>query len=199
MPSRTGRRVITLLAAAVLSLAIAPVADAARPPDKGAKAKPHCASRLVRLGPGKQRVKVTSTRCFTDLASAVRFAQPGSAIPDQVTAPQIRTILQAAAMKSTPSATTIIGIHWEHAGRGGRDRIYYVKGAAPCAGGRVWQINKLDAGWDTLASSAEAFGGCGTFSQFSAVNWKGQSRVCTPYCASLGGLNDHVKSVRWRS
>ncbi len=93
MPSRTSRRVIALLAAAVLSLSIAPAADAARPPDKGPKARTHCASRLVRVTPRKPRAKVASTRCFTDLAAALRFAQPSSAVPDGVTPQQVAAVL----------------------------------------------------------------------------------------------------------
>jgi hypothetical protein len=200
MLSRTSRRVIALLAAAVLALSIAPIASAAPPPGRGPVARPHCATRLVRVAKQYPRAKISSTRCFKDLASALRFASPSSVVPDSVTADQVDAVLAGTSAKVAPAdTTTIIGIHWEHEDRGGRDRIYYVKGAAPCASGRVWQIAALDAGWDGLVSSAEAFGGCGTFVQFGSKGYGGQSRACTPYCASLGALNDKVKSVRWRA
>jgi hypothetical protein len=48
-------------------------------------------------------------------------------------------------------------------------------------------------------SSAEAFGGCGTFTQFAKPKFQGGSRACTPYCESLGALNDRVGSIRWRA
>ncbi|MFN8623742.1 MAG: hypothetical protein U0869_23620 [Chloroflexota bacterium] len=200
MLSRASRRVIALLAAAVLTLSIAPVASAAPQPGRGPVARPHCVTKLVRVPGHYPRAKAGATRCFKDLASALRFASPASAVPDAVTADQVDAVLSGVAAKAAPSdTTTIIGIHWEHEDRGGRDRIYYVKGNAPCSNGRVWQIPALDAGWDGLVSSAEAFGGCGTFVQFGSKGYGGQSRACTPYCASLGGLNDNVKSVRWRA
>jgi hypothetical protein len=95
--------------------------------------------------------------------------------------------------------TTIIGIHWEHIDRGGRDRIYFVQGAEPCAKGRAWQIGSLDKSWDALVSSAEAFGGCGTFIQYAQTRFKGVTRTCSPYCDALGPLNDRVLSIRWRA
>jgi hypothetical protein len=198
MPSRASRRVIALLAAALLILSIAPVAVAA--PKKGPPAKPYCATRLVRVAPHRVAAKPAGTRCFAVLASALRFAQPSSVVPDGVTPDQIASVLQTGGAKLAPSdVTTIIGIHWEHQDRGGRDRIYYVKGANPCGSGRQWQVNALDAGWDTLVSSGEAFGGCGTFIQYGGKKATGPSLACTPYCASMGALNDAVRSVRWRA
>ncbi len=138
------------------------------------------------------------TRCFARLAPALRFAAKGVPIPDDVSPASVRAALLAPASRiALQNPTTIIGIHWADADRGGQDRIYFVKGAAPCAAGRTWQIGRLDAGWDTIVSSAEAFGGCGTFTQYQKAKQAGVSRVCSPYCATLGPLNDRVVSVRW--
>lgn len=195
--SRTARRVIALLAAAVLSLSLAPVTVVANHP---AAAKLHCASELTpRPGVGRTAT-VSRTRCFSGLAPAVRYALKGAVVPDDITPEDIDEVVVSPAASLDPKEiTTIIGIHWEHADRGGRDRIYFVKGGTPCAGGRVWQIGKLDVGWDGRVSSAEGFGGCGTFEQFRDAKAKGQSRACTPYCATLGPLNDEVSSVRWKA
>lgn len=194
--SRAARRV-ALLAAAVLSLSLAPVTVVASHPSA---AKSHCASLLTQTPGTGRMVAVSRTRCFDKLAPAVRYAMKGAIVPEDITADDIDEVVVSPAARLDPKdATTIIGIHWEHADRGGRDRIYFVKGNAPCAGGRVWQIGKLDAGWDGIVSSAEGFGGCGTFEQFRDAKAKGPSRVCAPYCATLGPLNDQVSSIRWKA
>jgi hypothetical protein len=154
-------------------------------------AKPAASGKLSR---------VVRTRCFNTLVSAVRFAAKGAVVPDDITPDTIDAIEVPPASRLDPSAvTTIIGIQWENTDRGGRDRIYFVKGSAPCKAGRAWQIGQLDAGWDQLVSSAEGFGGCDTFEQYRDAKLKGPSKVCVPYCATLGPLNDKVSSVRWRS
>jgi len=197
MVSRTARRGIALIAAAVLSLSLAPAAVASGPVAPAA-AKPHCASRLAAPAKKDGAARIARTRCFSTLAPALRFAAKGAAIPDDVTPDGITDALLLPNGKVAAGArTTIIGIHWEDADRGGRDRIYFVKGSSPCGSGRTWQIGKLDAGWDAIVSSAEAFGGCGTFTQFQKAKQAGTSRVCKPYCANLGPLNDRVISVRW--
>jgi hypothetical protein len=199
MSSRTARRLASVVAAAVLSLSLVPAAVAAAGPATSA-AKPHCASLLSTPAFSGQTSKVTSTRCFRTLAPALRYASKGAVVPSGITPSGVDDrMLRPAAKLAPEDVTTIIGIHWEHAHRGGRDRIYFVQGAKPCAGGRVWQISDLDKGWDTIASSAEAFGGCGTFTQFEEPRFKGLSRTCAPYCATFGPLNDAVGSIRWRA
>lgn len=195
--SRTARRVITLLAAAVLSLSLVPATVVA---NHSAAAKPHCASLLTHTPGAGKTAAVSRTRCFSKLAPAVRYAMKGAVVPEDIAPEEIDEVIVPPNARLDPDkTTTIIGIHWEHVDRGGRDRIYFVKGKAPCAGGRVWQIGKLDVGWDGMVSSAEAFGGCGSFEQFRDAKHKGPSRVCLPYCATLGPLNDEVSSVRWKA
>ncbi len=200
MSSRAGRRVMGIIAAAVLTLSLAPAAvTTAAGPDASVD-RPHCASLLSTPKHAGKASKVMSTKCFKQLAPALRYAAKGAAVPDDITPDTIDQLdLSPAARVRPEDVTTIIGIHWEHADRQGRDRIYFVKGAAPCGSGRVWQIAQLDKGWDSLVSSAEGFGGCGTFVQFAQAKFKGQSRACSPYCESLGPLNDKVLSIRWRA
>lgn len=200
MSSRTARRLIGVVAAAVLSLSLAPAGVVAAAGPAKVAARPHCASLVSTPAFSGHASKVTSTRCFRKLAPALRYASKGALIPSGITPSGVDDrVLRPTAKLAHDDVTTIIGIHWEHAQRGGRDRIYFVQGANPCAGGRVWQIADLDKGWDAIASSAEAFGGCGTFTQFAQPRFKGQSRACSPYCATLGPLNDAVGSIRWRA
>lgn len=200
MSLRTARRLMSIIAAAVLTLSLAPAAVATAAGSTASVAKPHCASRLSTPARTGQVSRITSTRCFRKLAPALRHAAKGAAIPDGITPAGIDDLVLRPVAKMAPAEmTTIIGIHWEHTQRAGRDRIYFVQGANPCAGNRVWQIADLDKGWDGIASSAEGFGGCDTFTQFAAPRFKGQTRTCTPYCASLGPLNDAVGSIRWRA
>jgi hypothetical protein len=199
MSFRTARRVMGILAAAVLTLSLAPTAVAGVSGRAMAVSRPLCATQLAAPSTPGGSARIVRTKCFGRLDSALRFAAAGAVIPDGIAAAQVDQATIAAPKPSPKDVTTIIGIHWEHAGRQGRDRIYFVKGADPCAGGRVWQISKLDRGWDSIASSAEGFGGCGTFVQFARPKFKGGSRACTPYCDSLGALNDRVGSIRWRA
>lgn len=200
MSSRTARRLVSVVAAAVLSLSLAPAAVVAAAGPTRVAAKPHCASLVSTPTFSGQTSRLTATRCFRKLAPALRYASTGAIIPSGITPAGVDDrVLRPVGKLMHDDVTTIIGIQWEHAQRGGRDRIYFVQGANPCAGGRVWQIADLDKGWDAIASSAEAFGGCGTFTQFAQPRFKGQSRSCAPYCASLGPLNDGVGSMRWRA
>ncbi len=197
MMSRAARRVIALVAAAVLALPMAPAAVATHHP---MRTKTHCASLLAKTGNPRGSARVVKTRCFVNLAPAVRYAVNGAVVPDDITFEEIDEIVVApGARVDHGQLTTIIGIHWEHVDRGGRDRIYFVKGTKPCSKGRIWQIGQLDAGWDRLISSAESFGGCGAFEQFRDARHRGPSLVCTPYCASFGTLNDEISSVRWKA
>jgi hypothetical protein len=191
MVARIARRVMTAVAASVLVSAGTAAAAGASP----SPASTHCISR-VSMPTGLDGVsRITRTRCFASLARALRAAS------DVVVPDDIRPSMLGPMAKRGDAAkpTTIIGIHWEHADRLGRDRIYFVKGTAPCAHGRTWQISRLDAGWDRIASSAEAFGGCGVFTQYRDAKFKGAARVCAPVCLTLGTLNDRVGSVRWRA
>lgn len=199
MSFRTARRVMGIVAAAVLTLSLAPAAVSGASGGSTAVTRPHCATLLAAPATPGGSARVVRTKCFQRLAPALRHAAAGAVIPDGITAAQVDQATLAAPKPAPKDVTTIIGIHWEHAGRQGRDRIYFVKGTDPCAGGRVWQISSLDRGWDSIVSSAEAFGGCGTFTQFAKAKFQGGSRVCTPYCESLGALNDRVGSIRWRA
>ena len=87
MQSRTARRGIALIAAAVLSLSLAPAAlagaigRARRRTCEGALRQHACASPRARGATSK----IVKTRCFARLAPALRFAAKGAAIPDDVT------------------------------------------------------------------------------------------------------------------
>jgi len=51
----------------------------------------------------------------------------------------------------------------------------------------IWFIHQLDAGWDNVISSAEAFSGCNHFEHWTLPNEQGAVKVCMPTCAFAEG------------
>jgi hypothetical protein len=186
---------------AAILLAVSAVPGAVTASGSPGLERPHCASLISPPDRISGVSSVSRTRCFRTMGAALRHASGSTAIPDRPARHELELLVRRspAAAGGRKKVTTIIGIHWEHADRGGRERIYFVKGAQPCANGRKWQISKLDGGWDRLVSAAEGFGGCTRFVQFEHVKHMGASQVCSPYCANLGPLNDQVSAIRWRA
>lgn len=92
------------------------------------------------------------------------------------------------------TASIIIGTVYKNSGGTGDSLTFW--GSSGCAG-TTFGFASLAAGWDNSISSARGQNGCWV-TLYTATSYGGQNLNCTPYCASIGGWNDNVKSLVFR-
>jgi hypothetical protein len=92
------------------------------------------------------------------------------------------------------AASVAVGTVYKDANAAGGSLTFW--GTNGCAGA-TFGFASVAADWNTSISSVRASNGCwGT--AYSATGYGGSRVNCTPYCASLGALNDAVKSLVFR-
>lgn len=91
-------------------------------------------------------------------------------------------------------ATTILGVAYTDANGGGSSFTFW--GSSGCVG-VVFGFSSLASGWDNSISSAGGSNGC-WLTLYSATGYGGSRLNCTPWCGSVYGLNDAVKSIVFR-
>ena len=159
--------------AALLSVAAGPQASAAAAEALGAAAT-HCVVEAKPIGD-------------TELAESVCFDSEDLAV-DYVLS------LIASSSARGASASTILGTAYKDADGGGSSFTFW--GSSGCAG-VVFGFSSLTSGWDNSISSAGGSNGC-WLTLYSATSYGGSGLNCTPWCGSVFGLNDSVKSLVFR-
>lgn len=82
---------------------------------------------------------------------------------------------------------------WEY--KGG-NVLQFVDSSGGCSGSEYHAPNLGAFGWDNQVSSAESLGNCGRVTLYENNNYGGASITCTPYCATLGVMNNHASSTK---
>jgi hypothetical protein len=184
-------------AALLVAVAVGPASAAPRTPTAD-PAGAYCSTKLEQTAAGDTRI--VQTECFDTYADALAVATGGRLHVGREFRSSALTqrVLDGAASPATLLTDWVIGQDWEHNDRGGRVRTYWVSTSnAPCTG-RIWEIDQLDLGWDTIISSAQGFSGCDRFEHWEDPDQQGAVRTCSTYCSSMGVLNDQTSSLRWR-
>ncbi|SDS84672.1 peptidase inhibitor family I36 protein [Microterricola viridarii] len=92
------------------------------------------------------------------------------------------------------TANVLLGTVYKDANGTGASLAFY--GSSGCAE-VTFGFSTLTAGWDNSISSARGSNGC-WLTLYTATNYGGSKLNCTPYCSSIGGWNDNVKSLVFR-
>jgi hypothetical protein len=87
-----------------------------------------------------------------------------------------------------------LGTAYKDANGGGSSFTFW--GSSGC-NGVVFGFASLPSGWDNSISSAGGSNGCWV-TLYSATNYGGSRLNCTPWCGSVYGLNDNVRSIVFR-
>ena len=108
--------------------------------------------------------------------------------PAEVTAFLAGKVARAAA------ASVAVGTVYKDAGGTGGSLTFF--GSSGCSG-VTFGFSTVPSGWENSISSLRATNSCwGTV--YTATNYGGTRFNCTPFCSSLGALNDSVKSIVFR-
>lgn len=94
----------------------------------------------------------------------------------------------------TASASTILGRVYTDANGGGSSLAFW--GSSGCYG-VTFGFASLPSGWDNTVSSAGGSNGCWV-TLYTETSYGGSRLNCTPWCGSIGTLNDRVKSLVFR-
>lgn len=92
------------------------------------------------------------------------------------------------------TASVAIGTVYKDAAGGGSSLTFW--GSSGCSG-VTFGFASLAAGWDNSISSAGGANGC-WLTLYSSTSYGGSRLNCTPWCGSVFGLNDAVKSLVFR-
>lgn len=180
-------------AATALTLTIAAVLVPALPANAEAQSDPTTAISAPR----------TDEHCALDLAAVAAAAELGRIAPEPVCFSSIEEVDEflerrsaAAAESRLAAATASVGVGriYKDANKGGSSLTFW--GANGCVGA-TYGFPSLSSGWNTSVSSLTGLNGCWA-TAYAAIGYSGSRVNCTPYCASLGGLNDRVKSLVFR-
>ena len=159
-----------IVMALVLGAAIAPVQGAAANPAEAEL--PFCAVEIFPIG--EQSGADDEAVCF--------------GAPEEV-----RAFLAGSAARGA-AASVAVGTVYKDAGGTGGSLTFF--GSSGCSG-VTFGFSTVPAGWENSISSLRAANSCwGTV--YTATNYGGTRFNCTPFCSSLGALNDSVKSIVFR-
>ena len=110
---------------------------------------------------------------------------------------ELRIYLESVGVGATSrstAASTIIGTVDKDVNASGASLTLW--GSSGCAG-ETFGFSSLASGWDDSISSARGSNGCWV-TLYTETSYGGSNLNCTPYCASIGGWNDNVKSLVFR-
>jgi hypothetical protein len=157
----------------VLALTLGPVTAASAV--DGIPAEEHCAVEAAPLNSTKEPAEPV---CFSTTAELSSYLE-SVGVDD--------------AARGT-AANVLIGTVYKDANETGASLAFY--GSSGCAG-ETFGFSSLASGWDNSISSARGSNGC-WITMYTATNYGGSTLNCTPYCSSIGGWNDNVKSLVFR-
>lgn len=92
------------------------------------------------------------------------------------------------------AASTILGRVYTDANGGGSSLAFW--GSSGCYG-VTFGFASLPSGWNNTISSAGGSNGCWV-TLYTETSYGGSRLNCTPWCGSIGTLNDRVKSLVFR-
>jgi len=167
----------------VVGIAVALLVGGTVVPVQGAAAAqvdeqlPYCAVEIFPLGTSED--SPAEAVCFATEAEVAQFL-------DRMA--QSRDAARAVA------ASVVVGTVYKDANGAGGSLTFW--GSSGCAG-VTFGFPTLASGWDNSVSAVRASNGCWA-TAYAATNYGGSRLNCTPYCASVGALNDAVKSLVFR-
>ncbi|MCD5346191.1 hypothetical protein [Agromyces sp. S2-1-8] len=158
---------------------IDPAPPAAKEP---AAIEEHCAIGLDAVAAADRAgAEAPEPVCFSSLDEVDRY------LAEQTTDDGSRLTAAAA-------ASVAVGRVYKDASKGGSSLTFW--GSNGCAG-VTFGFPSLSSGWNTSISSLTGLNGCWA-TAYAATSYSGTRANCTPYCATLGSLNDRVKSLVFR-
>lgn len=168
-----GLGVVGIAVALLVGGAVAPVQEATAA--EVDEELPYCAVEIFPLGATGDSEAV----CFATEAEVAQFLDRMAQSRDRARA---------------VAASVVVGTVYKDANGAGGSLTFW--GSSGCAG-VTFGFPSLASGWDNSVSAVRASSGCWA-TAYSATNYGGSRLNCTPYCASVGALNDAVKSLVFR-
>ncbi len=92
------------------------------------------------------------------------------------------------------AASVVLGTVYKDANYGGGSLTLWGEGG--CVGA-TFGFPSLASGWNNSISSAKGAGSC-WLTLYTATSYGGTRLNCTPNCATIGSLNDQVRSIVFR-
>jgi hypothetical protein len=164
-----------IVGALVATLTVVPIQTAMAEPSPATL--PYCAVEIFPVGESNH--PPAEEVCFATEDEVAEFIA-GTSQPD----PGARAV----------AASVAVGTVYKDAGGAGASLTFF--GANACAG-ESFGFPAVQSSWAGSISSVRAASGCwGT--AFADVNYGGSRLSCSPYCSTLGGLNDSVRSLVFR-
>lgn len=175
----------------------------------------HCVIKLKPiLNNESTESEVLSKRCFSTIQAAAAFATNGRVqLPANVTRQQVEDRIaedQAGLLnngsKPSPYTIYIAAVLWEHPNQLGSD--IWVQGTSPCSPSLHYGVQDVGAqfggNWQNRISSAHGYANCDFVELYDNINYNywtyspagGALIYCTPYCGSLGAMDDSTSSFR---
>jgi hypothetical protein len=187
------RRALGAVLAALLAAVIAGPAQA--------RAARHCAFWLKPVGPANAARAVPTTTvkigCYGTLAGAIEAGSGGATIVSvSTTTAQLTDRMLRDATDPNATDSVMIGTEWDSIGFGVGSHSYFA--ASTCSAFVSWEVSYVGDEFNDQFSSGKGFGGCDANRKFTASNFGGASKLCTPNCANYGpGVSNEVSSLRW--
>lgn len=140
--------------------------------------------------------------CALDLDVAAEAEELGLDAPEPICFASVEEVdrylerrsVAAADSRLLAAASIAVGRIYKDAYKGGSSLTFW--GSSGCTG-VTFGFSSLSSAWSTSVSSLTGLSGCWA-TAYAATGYSGTRVNCTPYCATLGGLNDRVKSLVFR-
>lgn len=150
--------------------------------------------------------------CYSTLSEAVAFATNGRiSLPDNVSPQRASAAIRTLETNSllyglqggiTPQATHVVSIQWDWTSKGGNSLVFTSNLTCPnTTDGHILSLmyRITHPGWDNRVESAEAYAGCTSVQLWDGENMTGANITCSPYCSTLGAMNNATSSSRtWK-
>ncbi|GAA1787321.1 hypothetical protein [Agromyces lapidis] len=196
MPIR--RAVMTAAAALALSTgALAPAIPASAETPAEVRATGSASIERSVLAPA-----AAEEHCALDIGVAASAEELGLEAPEPICFSSIEEVerylerrsVAAADSRLAATASIAVGRIYKDADKGGSSLTFW--GSSGCAGAS-FGFPSLSSSWSTSVSSLTGLSGCWA-TAYAATSYSGARVNCMPYCSSLGGLNDRVRSLVFR-
>jgi len=145
-------------------------------------ADPHGTFCAVRVAQSSSQVAMPRPTCFDTEPSRSSFLRQEG--------------VNVSTRSLTANSSVILGTLYKDINMGGDSLVMYGTGGCYAA---TYGFSSLTSDWATSVSSAlaDTSNGCWV-TLYSATDYDGNRFNCTPYCATIPGMNDDVKSVVFR-
>jgi hypothetical protein len=200
-PRISARLTAICVAAALLSVAAAPVMGAAsRAPTFE---RPNCVVFIDPVAAGETTSEVHGARCFKSFSEAMAYATGGRV---KLPANASRESYSIDAINAIVAGESLIGRDYEDPDYScnifGPCLDWWVQNDFGCNGGRNYVAPTMPTvngfNWNDQISSTKAFTGCSSNKNYEHTNYGGAVLTCTPNCSGMGAMNDKTSSKQWR-